>query len=77
MKLPVVRLPVRSVRPGWKQGDDPDQYYVEEIVDCEVLTLNLNARTMRVRTPYKGCFANLDVPINSFLDKYEIKLKEE
>lgn len=77
MKLPTVMLDVKRQNPFWKQGDDMKTFYITERCECEVLMLNINSGTMRVRTPFKSPYANIDCLIETFFDKYEIKQKEE
>ena len=73
--LPTVMLDVRHRNPDWKQGDSMDTFYITSLVECEVLMLNINSGTMRVRTPFKSPYANLDTTTDAFFEKYEIRPK--
>jgi hypothetical protein len=85
--LPTLTLKVTVRNPEWvAQYDKPnrtavnmDQYYIKDDRECEVLQLNLNAGTMRVRyqnpskTAKKGfTIDTVDVSIAPFLEQYSI-----
>lgn len=83
--LPTLTLKVTVRNLNWvvDQGPDGiatnmDQYYIREDRECEVLQLNLNAGTMRVRyqSPSKTkkgfTIETVDVSIEPFLAQYSI-----
>lgn len=79
MSLPKLKLNLREVNPNWiaaydEQGratnmHERSAYYDIEV---EVLTLNLNAGTMRVRYQHAGKNQTQDLSIQPFLDNYSI-----
>ena len=83
--LPTLTLNVTVRNPDWVAdcGDNGtatnmDQYYIKQDRECEVLQLNLNAGTMRVRyqnpsTTKKGyTIETIDVSIKPFLEQFSI-----
>lgn len=72
MSLPVVRAPVTVKNPEWARGVEGAKYYITVEKDVEVLTLNLNSGSMRVRIP--GSQAQ-DISIKPFLEQYDIVRK--
>lgn len=76
--LPVITARVLMYNPDYKAGDVHDfQIWVE--TEVEVLTLNLNARTMRVRFTdiYQGKMKNVtqDIGISAFYNQFEMVKK--
>jgi hypothetical protein len=83
--LPTLTLKVSVRNPEWVavNGDNGtamnmNQYYIKQDRECEVLQLNLNAGTMRVRyqSPSKTkkgfTIETVDVSIAPFLEQYSI-----
>lgn len=79
-KLPIVRVPFSKVNPNFVsvlvdgQCMNAESYYLpKQMEDAEVLMLNINAGTMRVRLVEKTKFGTFDTDIVYFLNRYEIK----
>lgn len=84
--LPKVMLTLNLYRPDWRPiyGNDDlcinfDEAKADFQVECEVLSLNLNAGSMRVRyrwpKPFDGAKPQIqtdDVPITQFFNQYQI-----
>jgi hypothetical protein len=81
--LPKITLKVAVRNPDWvadrTDASNMDRYYIKVDRECEVLQLNLNAGTMRVRfrnpdvTMKKGFTNNTtDVAIAPFFEQYTI-----
>lgn len=72
MNLPRVKAPIRLPNKNYEEIDGDCYHY--EIHEVEVLTINLNSGTMRVRDPNKF-FSTRDIPNTPFFEQYEIKRK--
>lgn len=77
--LPMVEIEARIPDPNFTPKRDGrglltnmDEYYIEETVQAEVLTLNLKKGTMRVMFCIRGEWRTPDVDIAPFLAKYQI-----
>lgn len=90
MSLPTLTLTLRLPDPEWTaifvEGNNTainaDTYAKDFDVEVEVVQLNINAGTMRVRYPWPNKHrksgmevCSQDVSINRFFDKFEIKEK--
>lgn len=72
--LPVIRVPVRKRNPDFGKIPRADYYLPESMEDAEVLQLNVNAQTMRCRSPNKS-WNTQDFNIKWFFDAYSIEKK--
>jgi hypothetical protein len=81
--LPLVEIEAQFPDPNWigqYETDDRgnriainwDSYYIKETVQAEVLALNLNKGTMRVRYTINGKVRTPDVSIAPFFAKFQI-----
>lgn len=79
-KLPIVKVPFRRQNVNWVPVYDDrkcinfdDAVLPVQIEDAEVLTLNLNSGTMRVRIINKDRYGTFDTDIKYFYDAYKIE----
>lgn len=80
--LPRLRLPLKVPNPDidWTEELPVDEYYMDKMVDVEVLTVNFNAGTMRVRTVDRqpafdsnhGEWTIVDIEANPFFEHYQV-----
>ena len=75
MTLPLIKATVRVYNKDFEIING--EHYHFDILDAEVLTLNLNSGTMRIRSPARQ-FSTCDIPITEFFEQYSIvKLNKE
>ena len=48
-ELPVIKAKVRVYNPSYDRTDSESKFMIDQVVEVQVLTLNLNSGTMRVR----------------------------
>lgn len=72
--LPTITASIRWPNENY-QMIDGSQYHTRKL-QAEVLILNLNSGTMRVRAANKGEFGTTDIDIEEFFEQYELVKKD-
>lgn len=88
--LPLIEIDVLDPNPNWeaiwvfdergnRRAENASDYYISVRVTAEVVQLNLNKGTMRVRyvSPYTGKWKTPDVSIAPFFEKYHISQNQK